>query len=43
MGIYLIKRDIMKGLLEQHFPKANDFRNEVIPGAISNGMKVTLG
>ncbi|KAF3451103.1 hypothetical protein FNV43_RR07192 [Rhamnella rubrinervis] len=40
MGIYLIKRDVMKGLLEQHFPRANDFRSEVIPGAISTGMKV---
>lgn len=43
MGIYLIKRDIMKGILEQHIPKANDFKSEVIPGAISTGMKVTLG
>lgn len=43
MGIYLIKSDIMRGLLEQHFPKANDFRSEVIPGAISTGMKVKLG
>lgn len=30
----------MKGLLEEHFANANDFRSEVIPGAISKGMKV---
>ncbi|XP_050383417.1 inactive glucose-1-phosphate adenylyltransferase small subunit 2, chloroplastic [Argentina anserina] len=40
MGIYLINRDALKRLLEEHFPEANDFRSEVIPGAISRGMKV---
>ncbi|XP_015868022.1 inactive glucose-1-phosphate adenylyltransferase small subunit 2, chloroplastic isoform X2 [Ziziphus jujuba] len=40
MGIYLINRQTIKGLLEEHFPTANDFRSEVIPGAISKGMKV---
>ncbi|KAM5548327.1 inactive glucose-1-phosphate adenylyltransferase small subunit 2, chloroplastic [Rosa sericea] len=40
MGIYLINRDALKRLLEEHFPEANDFRTEVIPGAISIGMKV---
>ncbi|CAL2275594.1 unnamed protein product [Prunus armeniaca] len=40
MGIYLINRDIMKRLLEEDFPKANQFASEVIPGAISIGMKV---
>lgn len=42
MGIYLINRDIMVKLLREHFPKANDFKSEVIPGAISLGMKVRL-
>ncbi|PRQ45999.1 putative glucose-1-phosphate adenylyltransferase [Rosa chinensis] len=40
MGIYLINRDALKRLLEEHFPEANDFRTEVIPGAISIGMKI---
>ncbi|KAM1313502.1 hypothetical protein ACFX13_017638 [Malus domestica] len=40
MGIYLINRGVMKRLLEEHFPKGNDFTSEVIPGAISFGMKV---
>lgn len=30
----------MKRLLEEHFPEANDIRSEVIPGAVSLGMKV---
>lgn len=30
----------MKRLLEEDFPKANDFASEVIPGAMSIGMKV---
>lgn len=42
MGIYLINRDIVEQLLREHFPKANDFASEVIPGAISIGMKVRL-
>lgn len=42
MGIYLINRDIMVKLLREHFPKANDFASEVVPGAISLGMKVRL-
>ncbi|KAG9152600.1 hypothetical protein Leryth_021936 [Lithospermum erythrorhizon] len=40
MGIYAINRDIMLKLLKEHYPLANDFRTEVIPGAISSGMKV---
>ncbi|KAG1328232.1 hypothetical protein COCNU_01G021660 [Cocos nucifera] len=40
MGIYVIKRDIMIKLLEKVLPKANDFRSEVIQGAISMGMKI---
>jgi glucose-1-phosphate adenylyltransferase len=42
MGIYLINRDIIVQLLKEHFPKANDFTGEAIPGAISIGMKVRL-
>lgn len=41
MGIYVIKRDVMMKLLTEYFPKANDFLSEVIPGAISMGMKVS--
>lgn len=40
MGIYLINKDVMKKLLEDYFPNANDFTSEVIPGAVSVGMKV---
>ncbi|KAF6162350.1 hypothetical protein GIB67_008479 [Kingdonia uniflora] len=40
MGIYVINRDAMIRLLREDFPKANEFANEVIPGAISIGMKV---
>lgn len=42
MGIYLINKDTVVKLLREHFPKANDFASEVIPGAISIGMKVRL-
>ncbi|KAJ4964552.1 hypothetical protein NE237_016401 [Protea cynaroides] len=40
MGIYVIKRDIMIKLLTEYFPKANEITSEIIPGAISKGMKV---
>ncbi|CBI24766.3 unnamed protein product, partial [Vitis vinifera] len=40
MGIYVVKKEIMIKLLSEHFPKANGFGSEVIPGAISIGMKV---
>ncbi|XP_021906994.1 inactive glucose-1-phosphate adenylyltransferase small subunit 2, chloroplastic isoform X1 [Carica papaya] len=40
MGIYVINRDKMLKLLNESFPEANDFGIEVIPGAISIGMKV---
>lgn len=40
MGIHLINKDVMKRLLEDYFPKANDLASEVIPGAVANGMKV---
>lgn len=42
MGIYLVNRDIIAKLLNDYFPDANDFGNEVITGAISTGMKVKL-
>ncbi|XP_068666562.1 inactive glucose-1-phosphate adenylyltransferase small subunit 2, chloroplastic-like [Aristolochia californica] len=40
MGIYVIKRDVMMKLLTELFPKAKDFGNDVISGAISMGLKV---
>ncbi|XP_076927402.1 inactive glucose-1-phosphate adenylyltransferase small subunit 2, chloroplastic-like [Bidens hawaiensis] len=40
MGIYVINRHVMIKLLKECFPKANDLKNEVIPGAISLGLKV---
>ncbi|KAJ0440203.1 putative glucose-1-phosphate adenylyltransferase [Helianthus annuus] len=40
MGIYVINRQVMIKLLKESFPKANDLKNEVIPGAISLGLKV---
>ncbi|XP_065864386.1 inactive glucose-1-phosphate adenylyltransferase small subunit 2, chloroplastic isoform X2 [Euphorbia lathyris] len=40
MGIYVVNREIMTKLLNKYFPEANDFGSEVIPGAVSAGMKV---
>ncbi|XP_074367365.1 inactive glucose-1-phosphate adenylyltransferase small subunit 2, chloroplastic-like isoform X3 [Apium graveolens] len=40
MGIYVINRVLMIKLLRQYFPKANHLRSDVIPGALSLGMKV---
>ncbi|CAO2821719.1 unnamed protein product [Amaranthus hypochondriacus] len=40
MGIYVIKKDALVKILKEDFPWANDFSSEVIPGAISIGMKV---
>ncbi|XP_047333781.1 inactive glucose-1-phosphate adenylyltransferase small subunit 2, chloroplastic [Impatiens glandulifera] len=40
MGIYIINRDTMKKLLIEYFPEANDLQNEVIPAAMSLGLKV---
>lgn len=40
MGIYVFKKDSMVKILKEYLPKANDFENEVIKGAISMGMKV---
>lgn len=40
MGIYMIKADVMKRLLDHEFPDANDFGGEVIPGATKMGQHV---
>ncbi|GJW81210.1 inactive glucose-1-phosphate adenylyltransferase small subunit 2, chloroplastic [Tanacetum coccineum] len=40
MGIYVMNRHVMIKLLKESFPTANDLKNEVIPGAISLGLKV---
>jgi glucose-1-phosphate adenylyltransferase len=40
MGIYVMQAKALKELLMNTFPNANDFGNEVIPGAREIGMKV---
>jgi len=40
MGIYVVSKEAMISLLREHFPEANDFGSEVIPGATKMGMKV---
>jgi glucose-1-phosphate adenylyltransferase len=40
MGIYVLKASAIKKLLLNHFPEANDFGSEVIPGAKDMGMHV---
>ncbi len=40
MGIYVMSARALKELLLNKFPDANDFGNEVIPGAKDAGMKV---
>lgn len=42
MGIYVISKDAMLNLLREKFPGANDFGSEVIPGATSIGMRVSI-
>ena len=42
MGIYVVSKEAMISLLREHFPEANDFGSEVIPGATKMGMKVYL-
>lgn len=42
MGIYVMKANALKELLEQHMPDANDFGNEVIPGARKLGYPVQV-
>lgn len=40
MGIYVVKAEAMRKLLMEAYPSANDFGSEVIPGAVSQGMRV---
>jgi len=40
LGIYLMKADKLKDLLLDHYPEANDFGSEVIPGANELGAHV---
>jgi len=40
MGIYVIKAEVVKKLLDDDFREANDFGGEVIPGATQSGYKV---
>jgi len=40
MGIYVFKTSAMIDLLQKHFPSANDFGSEVIPGANKLGMNI---
>lgn len=42
MGIYVVSKDAMLNLLRDKFPGANDFGSEVIPGATSIGMRVSI-
>jgi len=42
MGIYVVSRDVMLDLLRNQFPGANDFGSEVIPGATSLGLRVSV-
>ncbi|GBF93774.1 glucose-1-phosphate adenylyltransferase small subunit, chloroplastic [Raphidocelis subcapitata] len=40
MGIYVTKASALKEMLEVHMPEANDFGNEIIPGARKMGYKI---
>lgn len=40
MGIYVMKASALKEMLEVHMPDANDFGNEIIPGARQMGYKI---
>ncbi|MBA0844518.1 hypothetical protein Goarm_005808, partial [Gossypium armourianum] len=42
MGIYVVSKKAMLDLLSKKFPGANDFGSEVIPGATSIGMRVSI-
>ena len=42
MGIYVVSKNVMLDLLRDKFPGANDFGSEVIPGATSIGMRVSI-
>jgi NDP-sugar pyrophosphorylase family protein len=43
MGIYVMTANVLKELLENHMPTANDFGNEVIPEARKMGYPVQVG
>ncbi|MFS8008960.1 putative glucose-1-phosphate adenylyltransferase [Helianthus anomalus] len=43
MGIYVFSKNVMLDLLREKSPKANDFGSEVIPGATSIGLRVSIG
>lgn len=40
MGSYVVNKDAMIKLLNEYFPEANDFEEEIVPGAVSKEMKV---
>lgn len=40
MGIYVVKASVMKELLLDVYPSANDFGSEIIPGAVKEGKHV---
>ena len=40
MGIYVMQAKALRQLLMDSLPNANDFGNEIIPGAREAGMKV---
>lgn len=42
MGIYVFSKNAMLNLLSEQFPGANDFGSEVIPGATSIGLRVSI-
>lgn len=42
MDIYVVNKEAMIKLLTEYHPLANDFRREVVPGAISLGMNVRV-
>jgi hypothetical protein len=42
MGIYVMTANVLKELLENHMPTANDFGNEVIPEARKMGYPVQV-
>lgn len=42
MGIYVMTANVLKELLENHMPDANDFGNEVIPEARKMGYPVQV-
>ncbi|MFS8031047.1 putative glucose-1-phosphate adenylyltransferase [Helianthus anomalus] len=43
MGIDVSSKNVMLDLLREKFTKANDFGSDVIPGATSIGLRVSIG